>query len=97
MRPSLRCKSIQPIIKKGGGDEPGRRPGTFREIEERVERMRTGLAELTQILHDSAMERASNAAQRHRDMEVLGTRVEVLEGRMVAAVGRKGSGGPRIA
>ena len=67
---------------------------TLREIEERVERMRTGLAELTQILQHTAMVRAGNAAQRHRDMEILRTRIGELEGRMLAAIGRKGGGGP---
>ena len=67
----------------------------LREIEERVERMRTGLAELTQILQHAAMVRASNAAQRHHDMEILRTRIGELEGRMLAAIGHKSSGGPR--
>jgi len=66
----------------------------LREIEERV-RMRTGLAELTQILQHAAMVRASNAAQRHHDMEILRTRIGELEGRMLAAIGHKSSGGPR--
>jgi hypothetical protein len=67
---------------------------TLSEIEQRVGKLRAGLADLSETLERASSARASDDAQRTRDLEARRAHIAALERRALANAGRLTIGRP---
>ena len=65
---------------------------TLSEIEQRVGKLRAGLADLSETIERASSARASDDAQRVRDLEARRAHIAALERRALANAGRLTSG-----